>query len=268
MSRFEVYPDGAGLARAAAAHFVELAAQAIEARGRFAVALSGGSTPRATYSLLASAEFAPRPSTLLRPGVDWSRIHVFWGDERCVPPDHPDSNYAMAREVLLDQVPSPRHNVHRIRAELPPPQAAALYQRKLEAVLGTEGRFDLILLGMGADGHTASLFPGTAGVGGENALGDGELCRIARLLARHTDPAGAQRCPPGVPSLGYGRGGSVRLDPELCSELGCACRAESIGEGTHCLTAWERECTICRRKFIVCLQVRIGRSPFYHKMGK
>ena len=121
MSGFEVYPDGAGLALAAAAHFVELAAQAIEDRGRFTVALSGGSTPRATYSLLASTEFAP--------GVDWARVQVFWGDERCVPPDHPESNYALARETLLDHVPLPEGNIHRIRAELDPRRAAAPTRR-------------------------------------------------------------------------------------------------------------------------------------------
>lgn len=153
MADVQVYSDADSLARAAAEYFVTLAAEAITARGRFIVALSGGSTPRAIYSLLASTEFAPR--------VDWARVQVFWGDERCVPPDHPESNYALARETLLDHVPLPAGNVHRIRAALPPPQAAALYQRELEAVLGTEGRFDLILLGMGADGHTASLFPGT-----------------------------------------------------------------------------------------------------------
>ena len=158
----QVYPDAKTLARAAAEQFVHAAEKAVAARGQFNVALAGGSTPRATYSLLASAEFAPRPSTLLRTGVDWARVQVFWGDERCVPPDHPASNYALARETLLDHVPLPAGNVHRIRAELPPPQAAALYQKELEAVLGTGGRFDLILLGMGADGHTASLFPGTA----------------------------------------------------------------------------------------------------------
>ena len=136
MSRFEVYPDGASLALAAAAHFVELAAQAIEDRGRFTVALSGGSTPRATYSLLAGTEFAPR--------VDWARVQVFWGDERAdkqhpfAPPDHPESDYRMARETLLDHVPLPAGNVHRIRAELDPQRAAALYQEELEAVLGTD----------------------------------------------------------------------------------------------------------------------------------
>ena len=153
MADVQVYPDANSLARAAAEYFVTLAAEAITARGRFVVALSGGSTPRATYRLLASREFAPR--------VDWSCVHVFWGDERCVPPDHPESNYALARETLLDHVPLPEGNIRRIRAELDPRRAAALYQEELEAVLGTEGRFDLILLGIGADGHTASLFPGT-----------------------------------------------------------------------------------------------------------
>jgi 6-phosphogluconolactonase len=156
MSEVEVYPDGASLAQAAAEHFVTRASEAVAARGLFTVALSGGSTPRSTYALLASKEFAPR--------VDWPRVHVFWGDERCVPPDHPDSNYRMAREALLDKVPIPIENVHRIQGEVPPDQAAATYRAELEPFLGAGGRFDLILLGMGADGHTASLFPGTAAI--------------------------------------------------------------------------------------------------------
>jgi 6-phosphogluconolactonase len=154
MNESRVYPDAASLARAAAEHFVTLATAAIAAHGQFVVALSGGSTPHATYTLLASDELSAR--------VDWPRVRVFWGDERCVPPDHPESNYRMAREVLLDKIPIPAENVHRIRGELPPDQAAMAYQAELEAVLGTGGRFDLILLGMGEDGHTASLFPGTA----------------------------------------------------------------------------------------------------------
>jgi 6-phosphogluconolactonase len=153
MAEIRTYPDAASLARAAAEHFVTLATQAMTARGRFVVALSGGSTPRAAYTLLASDEFVAR--------VDWPRVHVFWGDERCVPPDHAESNYRMARETLLDKIPIPAENIHRIQGELPPDQAATAYQAELEAVLGAGGRFDLILLGMGEDGHTASLFPGT-----------------------------------------------------------------------------------------------------------
>ena len=154
MAEVRTYPDAASLARAAAEDFVTLAAEAVAVHGQFVVALSGGSTPRATYTLLASDEFAAR--------VDWPRVRVFWGDERCVPPDHPDSNYRMAREALLDKIPIPTENVHRIQSELSPDQAATAYQEELEAVLGIGGRFDLILLGMGTDGHTASLFPGTA----------------------------------------------------------------------------------------------------------
>lgn len=154
MSEFRVYPDAASLARAAAEYFVTRAVEAVAARGRFVVALSGGSTPKATYALLATGEFVA--------GVDWSHVHAFWGDERCVPPDHPDSNYRLARETLLDRVPIPADNIHRMRGELDPDQAATTYQAELEAVLDADGQCDLILLGMGADGHTASLFPGTA----------------------------------------------------------------------------------------------------------
>jgi len=149
----EVYPDAGSLVRAAAEHFAAQAAEATDARGRFLVALAGGATPRAAYALLASDDFALR--------VDWLRVYVFWGDERCVPPDHADSNYRMAREALLDHIPIPASNIHRIRGELPPEQAAVACEAELRAVLGAEGRFDLILLGMGSDGHTASLFPGT-----------------------------------------------------------------------------------------------------------
>ena len=165
-SRIETHPDAASLARAAAKHFVVLAREAIVDHDQFAVALAGGSTPRGMYALLAGDEFAAQ--------VDWSRVHVFWGDERCVPPDHPDSNYRMAWEVLLNHVPIPADNIHRIRCEMEPTQAATHYEETLRAFFATHPaepgsgdqgpapRFDLILLGMGNDGHTASLFPGTA----------------------------------------------------------------------------------------------------------
>jgi len=156
----EIYPDATHLARAAAEQFVALAGTAIAARGRFAVALAGGSTPRAMYALLATEEFAPR--------VNWACVHLFWGDERCVPPDHAQSNYRMAGETLLDHVPLPKENIHRIRGEIEPAQAATEYERTLRAFFSAPGApspcFDLILLGMGADGHTASLFPGTAAI--------------------------------------------------------------------------------------------------------
>lgn len=150
--RLIIAPDAHSLARTAAEHFVALAAEAIEQRGRFVAALAGGSTPRPTYALLGEAPIGS--------SIDWSRTHICWGDERCVSPDHADSNYRMVREALLDHVDIPVGNVHRIRGELGAAQAAAAYRAELNELLGQDGRFDLILLGMGGDGHTASLFPG------------------------------------------------------------------------------------------------------------
>jgi 6-phosphogluconolactonase len=173
VSDVQVYPDATTLTHAAAEHFVARAAEAVTARGRFTVALSGGSTPRSTYTLLASADNADRSGRQhpreFAPRVDWPRVHVFWGDERCVPPDHPDSNYRTAHEALLRHVPIPAGNVHRIHGELDPAQAAREYERALLTVFGASPggsppRFDLVLLGMGSDGHTASLFPGTAAI--------------------------------------------------------------------------------------------------------
>jgi 6-phosphogluconolactonase len=156
--RVTILPDRDAVATAAAEHFVTAAASAMKQHGRFLVALSGGSTPRAMYARLASAEFASR--------IDWSRVHVFWGDERCVPPDHPESNYRMARETLLDRVSLPSAQVHRMRGEDEPLVAAAAYERELRQTFlpGEEARFDLVLLGMGDNGHTASLFPGLSAV--------------------------------------------------------------------------------------------------------
>ena len=136
----------------AARRVVAAAEAALHAAGRFVVVLSGGSTPRALYRLLATDAYAAR--------IDWSRVHVFWGDERCVPPDDANSNYRMACEALLDHVAIPAPQVHRIHGEDAPHLAAAAYERELRAAFpnGTP-RFDLVLLGMGDNGHTASLFP-------------------------------------------------------------------------------------------------------------
>lgn len=144
-----VLADREAVSRAAADRFVELA----RSTARFTVALSGGSTPHRLFEALAAPPF--------RDQVPWSQVHLFWGDERCVPPHHADSNYGMAREALLDHISIPAMNVHRIRGELSPEQAAALYEAELKNLLGAGGQFDLVLLGMGTDGHTASLFPGS-----------------------------------------------------------------------------------------------------------
>ncbi|MFQ5802337.1 MAG: 6-phosphogluconolactonase [Candidatus Methylomirabilales bacterium] len=139
--------------------YVQLANEVISSTERFAVALSGGSTPKALYALLASDQY--------RQQVPWSKVHVFWGDERCVPPDHPDSNYRMTRQSLLDKVPIPEENIHRMPVERGDHcRAAAEYEETLRSFFqiaaGEQPHFDLILLGMGADGHTSSLFPWTA----------------------------------------------------------------------------------------------------------
>jgi 6-phosphogluconolactonase len=148
-----VYESSEELAEAAAREFAARADEAIDERGRFAVVLAGGSTPEATYEILAR-DYADR--------IDWSNVHVFFGDERSVPPDHEDSNYRMAREALLDHVPV--GSVHRMRGELPPDEAAEANEQELRGFFGSEElpRFDLILLGIGGDGHTASLFPETS----------------------------------------------------------------------------------------------------------
>lgn len=159
-----VLQDAGALAREAAARFESAAGDAVRARGRFAVALAGGTTPRGLYALLAGGGDPP-----FRERVPWGATHVFFGDERAVPPDHPDSNYRMASETLLSRVPIPAENVRRIPAERPDPRAAAEeYERTIRAFFapppGVTPRFDLVLLGLGTDGHTASLFPGGAAI--------------------------------------------------------------------------------------------------------
>jgi 6-phosphogluconolactonase len=158
-----VLADRAAVQRAAAEEFAAQCEAAVRAHGAALVALSGGSTPRALHTLLAD------PAEPFQARVPWTHLHVFWGDERPVPPDHPDSNYAMAYDTLLRHVPVPPAQIHRIAGEDPhPARAAERYARELREVFGAYGRleagwprFDLVVLGMGADGHTASLFPGT-----------------------------------------------------------------------------------------------------------
>jgi len=151
-----VCPDEVAVARAAARQFVEWAWQFIAREGRFSVALAGGNTPREMYRVLTTAEF--------RTQVDWSKVHLFWGDERSVAPDHVESNYGMARRELLVRVPIPPANVHRMEADRPDlGRAAEDYEEILRNGLQLDSRgfprFHLILLGVGRDGHTASLFP-------------------------------------------------------------------------------------------------------------
>jgi len=154
-ARVRILPGVDALAEEAARRFLTLAQTAVTERGRFAVALSGGSTPGALYRLLASPPYSAH--------LPWARMHLFWGDERCVPPEDSESSYRLVAETLLAGAPMPPGGIHRMRGEWEPERAAEDYERMLRAFFGAEPpRFDLVLLGLGKDGHTASLFPGAA----------------------------------------------------------------------------------------------------------
>jgi 6-phosphogluconolactonase len=153
------FEDSDALARGAADEFLRRAVTRLQACASYSVVLSGGATPKRLFGLLAAEPYRQR--------MPWARIHFFWGDERTVPPEHEDSNYGAANQLLLSRAPIPPENVHRIPAERhPPARAASDYEATLRREFRLEGdalpRFDLAFLGLGADGHTASLFPGTA----------------------------------------------------------------------------------------------------------
>ena len=154
MTKLQILADHEDASQSAAQFVADLAHNLTASQGRFTIALSGASTPRRLHQLLASPPLAD--------GIAWDRWHVFWGDERCVPADHDDSNYRMARETLLDRVPIPDSQIHRMRGEAVPGEAAEEYEQLILNVFHTPVPcFDLILLGIGDDGHTASLFPGS-----------------------------------------------------------------------------------------------------------
>lgn len=165
----KVLPDPMELAREAAERIATAAAHAIGEQGRFSLALSGGGTPRPAYELLAQEPYRSR--------IDWQKVRIFFGDERCVPPDHPQSNYRMANEALLSRVPIPAGNLFRMRGEIDPHQAAVEYGQMLKSEFGDTG-LDQVLLGLGPDGHTASLFPGT------EALGETRHRCVANFVAK------------------------------------------------------------------------------------
>ncbi|MFQ5998315.1 MAG: 6-phosphogluconolactonase [Candidatus Bathyarchaeia archaeon] len=161
--RLHILPSAEEIARAAASLVADLAHECATSKGRFTIALSGGSTPRLLFQALALPHYADRMS--------WDSWHVFWGDERCVPPDNRDSNYRMAVEALLEKVSIPLEQIHRIRGEAMPHDAAKQYEDIVRETFKTASpSFDLILLGIGEDGHTASLFPDTPALREENRL--------------------------------------------------------------------------------------------------
>ena len=156
--RLNISPTPEALAQAAAQEVSVQLCEAVDTHGRAVMALSGGMTPRSVYELLASDVFRAR--------VPWESVHVFWGDERCVPPEHPDSNFKMANDALLRHVDIPASHIHRIHGESKPEHASLAYEEEIRRMFNVDRNtipvFDLILLGLGDDGHTASLFPGTS----------------------------------------------------------------------------------------------------------
>ncbi len=163
MISFEIFPTPAEMSEAVARLFTSRANEAVSSRGRFTAALSGGKTPVTLYTMLTQKPFASR--------IPWAHVHLFWVDERCVPSDREDSNYRMVRERLLDHVPILPGNVHRMQGEMDPVEAAARYEEGMRQFFASSGSsegafpvFDLVLLGLGGDGHTASLFPGTRAI--------------------------------------------------------------------------------------------------------
>lgn len=166
MKSFEsqIHPDLEALSQATAAYFASLANYSLKSGQSFYIAISGGNTPRRLYQILAQDPY--------RSENFWFKTHVFWCDERCVPPDHPESNFGAAYRLLLSEVGVPSNHLHRMRGEWEPSQAVSDYTRQLKehAALGFAWpRFDLVLLGLGTDGHTASLFPGSDPQAGENS---------------------------------------------------------------------------------------------------
>ena len=170
---YSVDSSADALNRRVAQYFIESIAAAVAARGKARIALSGGSTPKTTFALLGN------PAEPYRAQIPWDKLELYWVDERCVPPDQPDSNFRMTREALLDKVPLPPAQIFRIQGELDPEEAASRYEFDIRRSFRLEGGelpvFDLVVLGLGPDGHTASLFPHTEGLH--------EIMRIA--IANH-----------------------------------------------------------------------------------
>jgi 6-phosphogluconolactonase len=190
--------------RAAAELFVNSAAEAVKLRGVARIAISGGSTPKNAFTLVA-AEYAGK--------VPWDKLQLFWVDERCVPPDHPESNYGMTRAAMLSKVPLPAENVHRMEGELDPEEAASRYESEIRNTFRLEGAqtptFDLILLGLGPDGHTASLFPHTEGLN--------EMARIC--IANHVPQKDTWRMTLTWPVITQGREVAFLIEGEEKAEI-------------------------------------------------
>ena len=188
-SSISVFNTPEQLAFAAAERFVECAEESLRESDCFCVVLAGGNTPRRVYQMLATEPFNSR--------MDWSKVHLFFGDERAVPADHPDSNYAMVYETLISKIAIPTHNVHRIPGEGDVNENARQYENHLRTFFSGQAwpRFDLVLLGMGEDGHTASIFPNSA------TLNE----RSRWVVAARNDQSGQDRITLTVPVFNHAR---------------------------------------------------------------
>jgi 6-phosphogluconolactonase len=188
-SHVRIFDDVAEVAEAAAKAFIAVARAAIAERGRFTVALAGGSTPKRAYELLASEDYESR--------IDWSKAHIFFGDERCVPPGDAESNYRMANEALLARVALPPVNIHRMNGVGDAVANARLYEDEMRTYFNDAmwPRLDLVLLGLGEDGHTASLFPGTQALNEE----------VAWVAANWVEKIGAYRITLTPPAINHAR---------------------------------------------------------------
>jgi 6-phosphogluconolactonase len=187
--------------------FAGTAVEAVKSRGVARLAISGGSTPKAMLALLA------RPEERYLGAIPWSQLQLFWVDERCVPPDHPESNFRMTKQAMLDAVPLPAENIHRMEGELDPEEGASRYEAEIRNTFKLEGAetpaFDLVLLGMGPDGHTASLFPHT------DALN--EMARIC--VANHVPQKDAWRVTLTWPVINQGRQVAFLIEGEGKAEV-------------------------------------------------
>ncbi len=216
----KVLLDPSAVAREAAERIARMAVESIALDGQFSIALSGGSTPKTLYEVLASEPYRSR--------IDWTKVEVFFGDERCVPPDHPESNYRMAREALLSKVPIPGDNIYRMRGEIDPEEAAVEYGQMLKEKFPStgsgqawEGGLNLVLLGMGDDGHTASLFPGTKAVSETNH-------RVVANYAEHSTTGKSWRITMTAPFINRSRNVLI-----LVVGAGKAQRLRDVLEGTR-----------------------------------
>jgi len=211
--RIEICQDADDLARHAAGLIVAQAGRAFGSRRQFALALSGGQTPRLTYELLTQDHYAYQ--------IVWPAVRIWFSDERCVPPDDARSNYRMVQETLLSRVPIPDDNVRRMRGEDDPQRAAADYEKQLDASFTGGPRFDLVLLGMGPDGHTASLFPGSDAV-----------MVTGRSVVATRDPQGMSRLTLTLPAINAARAVAVLVSgQEKAAMLRRVLGAEARDEG-------------------------------------